>query len=66
MSRSIIRGEYEGLKGLWPTVSDTDKTGIVMRLEGLSRRTDDADADLRADIARSIAEIKRTLHAGPR
>ena len=58
----VIKGEYESYKGLWQTVSDTDKVGIVSHLEGLLRRSDAAsDVDLSAEIENTIATIRREL-----
>ena len=55
-----VRGEFEALRGIWPTVSDTDKIGVVEQLAGLLRHADAADASgrLADDIRATIDAVK--------
>ena len=56
------RGEYESLKNLWQTVSDTDKAGIVSRLEGVLHTSEAAsDVELSDEIKKTIALIQRDI-----
>ena len=65
-----IRGDFAGLRSIWRTVSDTDKVGVVARLEGLLRRSrvsgeSDQDPDLSEEIQALIIEIRTSLAAKP-
>jgi hypothetical protein len=63
-----IRGDFAGLQSIWRTVSDTDKVGVVARLEGLLRRSRESgeserDPSLGEEIQDLIGEIRRSLAA---
>ncbi len=65
MSEDSTAGEYEALKALWPTVSDTDKAGIVSRLEGLLHRANvESDVPLSTEIENTTATIRQQLGTG--
>jgi hypothetical protein len=65
-----IRGDFAGLRSIWRTVSDTDKVGVVTRLEGLLRRSrepgeSERDPDLGEEIQGLITEIRSSQTAEP-
>jgi hypothetical protein len=65
-----IKGDFAALQSIWRTVSDTDKVGVVSRLEGLLRRLRatggvEDDPGLEDQIQDLINEIRASLATEP-